>query len=121
MSGVVAQVESYPQFHPMRLTRLHHVHGLCHTDRHRLLDQHVFPRVRCSYGVGRVEEVGGGDPDHVHAGIGEEGLQRRVGSVCPMCGRKRFGTRVVSAIDRDQLRPLCPGNGRSEEGLGMAS
>lgn len=28
-----------------------------------------------------MEEVGGSDPDHVHAGIGEEGLQRRVGRV----------------------------------------
>ena len=121
MAGVVAQVESHPQFHPMRLTRLHHVHGLYHTDRHRLLDQHMFPRMGCSYGVGRVEEVGGSEPHHVHAGIGEESLQRRVGRVCPMGGCKRFGTRVVSTIDRDQLCPLCPGDGRSEEGLGMAS
>src|SRR5712692_9814377 len=36
-------------------------------------------------------------------------------------GSKRFGPLVVSATDSDQLRPLCPSDGWSHEGIGMSS
>jgi hypothetical protein len=121
MPWVVPQVEADPQLHAMSPTRPHHLDRFVNTHGHGLFDQHMFPRLCGDRSIRRVEEVGRGDKDYVHPGVSNKGLQRRVGDLRPVFGRKRLGPCLIPATDGDQLRVLCPTDSRRNQAIGMFS